>query len=189
MQSNPARQRSTLHRAMIFVWIVPLVIFCLLVLFAPGDVLERYSACARFVAWSRSLLRDLLPAIDPFGHADSTAFPQVARLAVAYASVWLPALFCITFVESLVEPEPVARALEAYRFEKKLLLVLGFPAFAVLGLYAFFVIPGDPGFAQGLTTSGRLGYALMGSLTVLFSGMGPGFLPSWVLSLFSSKRR
>jgi hypothetical protein len=125
-------------------------------------------------------------SIDFFSHARSTAFPQVAILATAYAAVWwfwmtslLLVLVAITWRTQRENDASVPAG-------KRILLMVGAPPFAVLLLYSFFVLPGDPGFAKRLTTASRGGYAFMGTGTVTFASVLVAFWPTLFFNLFGS---
>lgn len=158
-------------------------IFMFIALLAPTDVLSRSPALAALCQKVDAMLRHLLPQVDFFRHARSTQFPEVATLATANAACWWPLTALVLLMLSISNHRLVRmnnlRTLSVRTIAASCLVA---PALAWLGLYAFFALPGDPGFAFGLTTRSRLGYALLGGFTTIFTA---GLIASWPVSMFT----
>jgi len=123
--------------------------------------------------------------VDLFRHARSTGFPQVAMLATWFGLGWWVWTTLAVFVAIWMAADELRRELSQMELRRLLGLVIGMPVAAALCIGAFFGIPGDPSFSKGLTTTSRFGYALMGSLVLVFSALCAGFWPAFLRVLLS----
>lgn len=172
----PGLQRL-MRWVMLMGWVVPTALFPLIALFAPLDVLDRWPDLAKACAAVKAALGQQFPKVDFFRHARSTAFPQVATVATAYTAIAWVWMTGVTLLLTFVGHAGVRAAGKHMGAKKLLWAFLGFPPFALGGLFVFFALPGDPSFASGLTTSGRAGYAIMGTSTLLVASFGIGLWP------------
>jgi hypothetical protein len=169
-------------------WVVPPLFLFAIALLAPADIIDQAPSLDRFTHVIHDAVLRLWRRLDIFRHADSTAFPQVARVSSAFAMLcWL----WMTLV-SLIATVPVfmRRPFDRMRFNTKQLLtmVVLFPPLAIFFMWAFFSLSGDPTVAHGLTTNSRLGYAFMGTLAVGLSAFFIGYTPmALALLLFARK--
>jgi hypothetical protein len=168
-------------------WVLPTVLFLIVVLFAPVDVLDRWSALAAFCGKVHAFMFRLLNGVDILRHARSTLFPQVAIMATIYAVFWCGLTTATSLVLTAIGLRRASESLATTHSRTKLFFfVLGSPALGMFCLFAFFCLPGDPGFARGMTTTSRVGYAWMGTLIVLFGCFLIGLWPACVRALFSN---
>lgn len=145
-------------------------------LFAPVDVLDR-SALARAIVdpWI-----ELIPRMTR-GVSES-AWPQVHLLSNALVLTCLPVSAVWFHVRFWQQRRLWLQKLIDIRFEPTTISVLAAPIMVcivvVLLLLSVFTLPGDPSFAEGLTTRSRIGLALVNGLgavwsTALFAGWIP----------------
>lgn len=177
----------------IFRWVLfpilglPPVGFFLIVLATPSDALQSWSALNGFILITQRVMSQVFPWIDLFRHASSTEFAQVAAIATAYA-VWWWLLLMATVLGMSLLTHRLLRPLFVHMHTRKQLFfyAVAAPFFAALCFFGFFGLPGDPSFARGLTAGSRLGYAVMGTCCVLFSGVTIGMWPIFPLALTDS---
>lgn len=173
----PPRVQRAMRCVMLVGWVLPTALFPLIALFAPLDVLDRWPELAKVCASVKAALGQLFPKVDFFRHARSTVFPEVATVATAYTAIAWVWMTGVTLLLTFVGHAGVRAAGKDMGIKKLLWAFLGFPLFALGGLFVFFALPGDPSFASGLTTSGRVGYAIMGTSTLLIGSFGIGLWP------------
>lgn len=154
--------------------LVPIAVFSVLSLASPIDVLDSWQ-------WMRAYTGFLSRKIPWLGgHAQSTAYPQVA-LAMACMAItllfWIivfTVLYCIKNHPQLVQNQ---RAFRTVTWGKVFLMALLAPP-GVYGLmFGAFAIPGDPSWAAGFTTSSRVGFILLCISLVYPAGMVIGAIP------------
>ena len=166
-------------------WVLPLLGFCSIVLLSPLDVLDRWPAAQAFYHRILTWVSGYWPSGGPFGHVRGSAFPQVARLATAWAvAAWIPMTAFTLLLSGFLQKVLRQDALSQEPATKKLKLMASMLIFVPLCIYGFFFLPGDPSFAKGLTTQSRMGYAFMGSLAIMFSSFCLAYLPLLVVSFF-----
>ena len=168
---------------MLMGWVVPTALFPLIALFAPLDVLDRWPELAKACATVKATLEQLFPEVDFFRHARSTVFPQVATVATAYTAVAWVWMTGATLLVSLVTQSGGRTTLWRMGAKKVLGFSITFPLLALGTLFVFFALPGDPSFAKGLTSSGRGGYAFMGTCALGFGSLGIGLWPLVIFTL------
>jgi hypothetical protein len=188
----PKQLQRVLRLMIVAGWVIPTVLFSILVLFAPPDILDRWPAVAALCSKVNTFMSQLLSGIDIFRHARSTLFPQVAIAATTYAVIWWCVMTGTSVVLTAIGFRGASETLAMDHSRRKLLVVtLISPLMAPLCLFAFFCLPGDPTFAKGLTATSRIGYAWMGSLAILFSSFLTCAWPVCVRALifYNSLRR
>ncbi len=164
---------------------IPTLLFWVLVLSAPLDVLTRNPELAALCSSVQRRLKSWFPTIDFLRHARSTRFPEVAAMATAYVWAWWLWMTPCFAILSLVSHR-VQRASHLEMGVRSVLwMVFVAPWFGLLCLYVFFALPGDPGRYQGFTTHSRLGYAFMATMAVCLSSFSLGALPVSLTSLFA----
>jgi hypothetical protein len=164
-------------------WVIPILLFPLIAIFAPIDILDRWPFLTGAVDAVRSVLLRLWPQVDFFRHALSTRFPQVATVATAYAAVCWVWTTGITLLISTMGHRRVRATMAEHGAKKLFWFSFGFPLFALGGLFVFFALPGDPGFARNLTTGSRIGYAFMGTTVVAIGVCGIAYTPFVIVTL------
>jgi hypothetical protein len=140
--------------------LVPMALPVLVALFAPDNVLDIWPWAKRFADW----VQRLVPFVRMSGHADSTTYPQAALLVHSMTLVVIPVTAFVWLGQSIANyPQVLARSAARGRLgitQHLLVLLIGPPLF--LGcLYFFIVLPGDPSFANGMTTGSRGGFAFL----------------------------
>ncbi|MGY4830467.1 hypothetical protein ACVNIS_17990 [Sphaerotilaceae bacterium SBD11-9] len=167
--------------------LLPAVFFFAVSVVAPDDVQQRWPIARNVVMAAQSWTGKIIPRLDLYAHARSTSFPQVASLATALASLWWPLLTGIFLFAAVKSHRQFRKSIRARQRASQLFLltVVSLPL-AALCLFGVFSLPGDPGFASNLTTSSRLGYAVMGLLALLFSSLLVAVTPLLALSFFDS---
>ena len=166
---------------------VPPGLFLIIALTTPSDVFRIWPALRDFIVVTQSVTSRAFPWVDLFRHASSTDFSQVSAVATAFAFWWWLVLMATVFVISVLAHKQVRRQFRHDHTRKQLLFyALAAPFFAALCFFGFFGLPGDPGFAEGLTANSRLGYGVMGVFCVLFSGATIGMWPVFVFALVDS---
>jgi hypothetical protein len=146
-----------------------------LALALPTDALDRWT-------WLKAAVDPFLAALPKLRTtAQATSFPQVAL--TVYCSV-IAGSFVVALhffvMAMLVNYRKLLMRFHALRFLTPIQLVvvgLGGPLVALGGLYVFLLLPGDPGFAEGLTTSSRFGLGIMAAIFVFIFGSFCGGAP------------
>lgn len=181
--------RQRIWRWLIAIFLVaPPVVFLLIALLAPLDILDHWPGLARTcMGLLRTTAGFLPPWVDLLRHANSTAFPQVATLATAFAVVWWPTTTLFALVLAVAGNRPGRIQMRANRTTAQLLLiVISALPLGLIAFFGFFALPGDPSFAKGLTADSRLGYGVMGMLGMLLSVLSIAFWPIAVLAFLDS---
>ncbi|MFX1679011.1 hypothetical protein PV762_07240 [Mitsuaria sp. CC2] len=157
-------------------WLLPSVLYLLVVLFSPIDTISSSESLNKFVLTTKSMLASSFPSIDLFRHARSTQFSEVAQLATAYAVYLIgstAAAFFLYFFPAF--------------FDKKLRVVP--PRSGILGMifivpfvlfvciWGFYCTPGDWSFFPGLTTEYRVGYLMISFVVIQMVGILAGYWP------------
>lgn len=155
--------------------LLPLV----LALSLPLDALDRWP-------WLMKLIEPVVAALPQIlATAKATAFPQVAL--VVYCSVI--AGFVIVASHALItglivnyRPALIRyRALRHLTARQLLLYAALGPVITLGSLYALLMMPGDPSFAEGLTTKSRVGLGLLsGAFGVWGCGLAFGGAPALI---------
>ena len=179
----PSRARSALRALLVLAWAIPTAVYVLFVLFAPRDVLTQVRSLSSLCDYLDASASARLTPIDLFAHARATTFPQVARGATAVAMLLWPVSVVGTFFAALVVQTRLRQRLaKLYSFKHGLGLAFLMPVCAMFGP-AFFALHGDPSFAKGLTTDGRVGFLVMSFLSLGMSAVLAGAWPIFVLAL------
>ncbi|WP_157359977.1 hypothetical protein [Caldimonas brevitalea] len=139
--------------------LIPLSMPFLSALFAPADVLDAVPVARALTEW----VQQLLPFVNMGQHADSTTYPQPARLT---HSLSLLAFFVMTLVFTVLNHinyhTLLAKRLAFGPLTLRQHLVILLGAFVFLAsIYAFVTLPGDPSFARGATSDNRVGFAIL----------------------------
>lgn len=172
-------------------WVIPTVLFSILVLFAPQTFWIGGPPWLYFATRSTSSCR---------GSSMESTFSamRVRPCSLRWQLRQPPMLFLggamtgTSMVLTAIGFRGASETLAVDHSWKKLLgVTLISPWMAPLCLFAVFCLPGDPSFARGLTATSRIGYAWMGSLAVLFSSFLTCAWPVSVRALifYSSLRR
>jgi hypothetical protein len=165
-------------------WLMPILVFCLIVFLAPLNVLDSWPFAQAFCHQIQTWVSAYWPSGGPFNHVRGTTFPQVARLATAWAVLaWIPMTAFTLLITTVLHKRLRRDTLSQETTTKKIKLIAAGLIIPFLCIYGFFFLPGDPSFAKGLTTGSRIGYAFMGTLAILFSSFCPSFLPLCIASL------
>jgi hypothetical protein len=140
--------------------LIPIAAPVIAALFAPDNVLDLWPWIKRFTAW----IQRIVPFMHMGGHADSTTYPQAAVLTHSLTLMVIPFTSLVWLWQSIVNyPYLLARRKAMGPAPIKLhlmILLVGLPFF--LGVvYLFMVLPGDPSFANGMTTKSRGGFAFL----------------------------
>lgn len=161
---------------------LPVAIYAAIVLLAPTDVLDRLPGAKRFADGVHDWVLARWSVFDIYRHARSTVFPQVAMLASALGACLTAAIALILIVHSNLTFRYVraTHALRPVSAQKRFAGLVVLPIAGLFFFWACYCLKGDPSFAAGLTTRGRLGYAFMSSATILFAGAGCGIWPTQV---------
>ncbi len=161
--------------------------FFAIALTTPSDVLQSWPALNGLIVNTQRVMNYAFPWVDLFRHASSTEFSQVAVVATAYAFWWWLVLIATVFGMSLLTFKQARLQFQNNNTRRQLLFfAVAAPLFAALCFFGFFGVPGDPSFARGLTASSRLGYAVIGTFCVLFSGVTIGVWPIFTLAFVDS---
>jgi hypothetical protein len=137
---------------------VPLLIFICVALFAPDDVLDVWSVARWFTNYMVTKFQWI------GSHAQSTNYPQVALLIACMTIFLMIWNICIVFVQSVLNyPKLLLRQQQCRTLSWRLALgatIVGIPLF-VFSTGLAFALPGDPSWANGLTTTRRAGLLLV----------------------------
>jgi hypothetical protein len=173
----------------IWAWCLPLLAYLLVALLSPVDVLDRHPGLRAFADFIHAALLRISPRWDIYVHARSTAFPQVAMLESSLAACLGWVVMLSSWLHVYRHREAVARRLRLTipTVGAALVRLLLVPAGGFLGAYLMFTLPGDPGFALGLTTQSRLGYALTSASMAMACGVAFGFWPAVVRAVFGKR--
>jgi len=155
----------------------PILVLVLIALFAPDNVLDQWPTAKAFTNWMQAKL----PFINR--HADSTRYPQLALLVNCMCVALIPILSVVWVAQSWENyPKLLKRGASGMGVDIRthlFILIFNVPLF--LGItYLLVLLPGDPSWAQGLTTNRRGGLAVMCSLSAYLTSMAIG---GWPLSL------
>lgn len=175
--------RSALAVGVLF----PTLLFPTIALFSPQDILSQWPSLSFGCQSIRSTLLQATE-IDFFRHARSTTFPEVATLGTAYGVLWWAWTSASIFVLSVLNYRAQLDIDHSLPIRHLILLWLGVPILVCLCLISFFALPGDPSFANGLTSTSRGGYAFMGTIVVAFASGLTGFWPMLAVSIFTKAR-
>jgi len=187
MSPYSAKTQRFLRWAIFLVVVVPALLFVVLSLFAPSDILDRWAWAERLTFVAKATTERIVPWIDVYRHARSTSFPQVATLTTALATLWWPLMSVGIFVLMALGHRQGRQGLRSSKTIPQLLfLAIAALPIGLLCFFVFFGMPGDPGFAAGLTSGSRWGYALMGITEVVFSSLLISSWPLFVLAFFDS---
>lgn len=162
---------------------LPLLVYALTVAIVPLDVLDQQAGLRKFADFVRLWILSVSPFIDIFAHAQSTAFPQVAKLAAALG-------MCVTLLIAfaiLVQTTLFYGALRDAHAHRplsspatRLAHVLVLPVVGLSCLWIFFCLKGDPSYAPGASTQSRVGYIVLSALSIAMAGGGVGL---WVMQI------
>lgn len=151
--------------------LLPLV----LALSLPVDALDRWT-------WLRSAIEPFLSALPRLRMtAAATSFPQVALTVYCSVIAGFVVVALHFFVTGMFVNYRMALArFISLRFLTPAKLVFGglvLPILSLGGLYVFLMLPGDPSFADGLTTSSRFGLGMIAAILVFIFGLLFGGAP------------
>lgn len=171
-------------------FVLPISIYALVVIFSPLDVIDKFPALGRWADWVHGLLLTSAGNVDIYRHARSTTFPQVAMLtsAMGVSAAWFIALAGI--INSTFNYHHIANvggAANQTSAKDKFGAVFVFPLFGIFCMWAFYCLKGDPSFAAGFTTQGRIGYLFISTIAISSFGIGIGMWPYSVRALFDKK--
>ncbi|MNK87020.1 hypothetical protein D3C87_1069460 [compost metagenome] len=161
----------------------PVFVYVLIVVLVPLDVLDQQAGLKNFTEVVRLWLLSVSPSIDIFAHAQSTTFPQVAKLGAALGMcVTLLIAFAILVQTTLFYG--ALRDAHAHRPLRspatRLAHVLVLPVVGLSCLWIFFCLKGDPSYAPGASTQSRWGYIVLSALSIAMAGGGVGL---WVMQI------
>jgi hypothetical protein len=173
------------NRTFIWAWCMPLLAYVLVALLSPANVLDQHPGLRAFADLIHAALLRVSPRWDIYVHARSTAFAQVAMLASSLAACLGAVVMGSSWLHVYRHGHVVASRLRLTipTIGAALVRLLLVPAGGFLGAYFMFTLPGDPGFALGLTTQSRLGYALTSASMVMACAVAFGFWPAVVRAL------
>jgi hypothetical protein len=149
--------------------LVPMAFPVLVALFAPDNTLDLWTWARRFTDW----VQRVVPFVRMSGHANSTTYPQAALLVHSMTLVVIPITALVWVWQSVVNyPRILARCGARGRVAIKhhLMALLVMPPLMAGILYVFVVLPGDPSFANGVTTHSRGGFAFLTFFAIYLSG-------------------
>ena len=179
----PSDARFVLRALLVLAWLIPTAVYGLFVLFAPRDVLTQVRSLSRLCDFLDAFASARLTPIDLFAHARATAFSQVARGATAIAMLlWPVSVLGTFFANLLVQTRVRQRLAKLYSFKHGLAVAFVMPVCVMFGP-GFFALHGDPSFARGLTTDGRVGFLVMSFFGLGLSAVLAGTWPIFVLAL------
>lgn len=173
----PERVRRSAKIVMRFGYGLPLVIYVATVLFAPLDVLDQFPWMKAAADAIHGWLLSKWSAIDIYRHARSTVFPQVAMLCSALGVCTACFVALATIIQSNLFFKDVCAvyaARPARTAKDRIALLVVLPLMSLFTIWVIYCIKGDPSFAAGLTTKGRLGYAFITTAAVAFTGAAVG---------------
>lgn len=135
----------------------------------PGDVLERLPVLAALL----DSLTEVFPSL--LRTAEATVFPQVALVVllsviVGYAIVAFHFVWASLHVNRKVISARFRASGSTSPIKLTSVAIVGL-VMSVGGLWAFVALPGDPSFAEGLTTRSRVGLGLLSSVLVWILGL------------------
>lgn len=154
--------------------VAPVIGIVAVALFAPLDVLDLWPLAKLFT--------DAMVASMPWlsGHADSTSYPQVARLTWCAAVALLPWTTAVWIAQSIFNyPRLLAnqRRNRTVSWRSALFVLFGAIPVMLIGAGLAIGLPGDPSWATGLTTGHRGALAFMAGSLVYGGGMVLGGAP------------
>jgi len=145
----------------------------LIALFAPIDVLDRFSYAKELTNWMTA--KWPLLAV----HANSTKHQQVALLVNCLTVAAVPVMAVVWFIQMTHNfPLLIKRSrLQSISIGQRLFVIfLGAPFFLFI-IFTLVGLPGDPSWAKGFTTDRRIGMAVLNGIAIWLGSLSIGSWP------------